>query len=82
MEAPPHGEQSPSVYQHCTLSPLLVVGRNVECQEFDSDSMERLIRPVARQLLRPRPRYPFAVPPPVYAKRLYTMGHTVPPVGD
>lgn len=42
--------------------------------------MERFIRPVSRQLLRPRPRYPFAVPPPIYAKRLYTMGHTVPPV--
>lgn len=42
--------------------------------------MERLIRPVSRQLLRPRPRYPFAIPPPVYAKRLYTTGHTVPPV--
>lgn len=44
--------------------------------------MERIIRPVSRQLLRSHPRYPFSIPPPVYAKRLYTMGHTVPPVSD
>lgn len=44
--------------------------------------MERVIRPLARQLLRPRPRYPYVVPPaPVfYSKRLYAMGHSVPPV--
>ncbi|KAH8428615.1 NAD-dependent succinate-semialdehyde dehydrogenase [Aspergillus melleus] len=44
--------------------------------------MERLIRPVSRQFLRSRPRYPFSIPPPIYAKRLYTMGHTVPPLKD
>lgn len=44
--------------------------------------MERIIRPVSRQLLRSHPRYPFSIPAPVYAKRLYSMGHTVPPVSD
>ncbi|KAE8134297.1 Aldehyde/histidinol dehydrogenase [Aspergillus pseudotamarii] len=44
--------------------------------------MDRLLRPVSRQLLRSRPRYPFTIPPPVYAKRLYSMGHTVPPLKD
>lgn len=44
--------------------------------------MDRLLRPVSQQLLRSRPRYPFTIPPPVYAKRLYSMGHTVPPVRD
>ncbi|KAE8355610.1 succinate-semialdehyde dehydrogenase [NADP+] [Aspergillus coremiiformis] len=43
--------------------------------------MERLIRPVSRQLLRSRPRYPFTIPPPVSAKRLYSMG-SVPPLKD
>lgn len=42
--------------------------------------MERLVRPVARQLLRTRPRYPFSVPPPPAIKRLYTMGHSRPDV--
>lgn len=42
--------------------------------------MERLVRPVSRQLLRSRPRYPFAVPPPLAIKRLYTMGHSRPDV--
>ncbi|OJJ96358.1 hypothetical protein ASPACDRAFT_125914 [Aspergillus aculeatus ATCC 16872] len=46
--------------------------------------MERFVRPVSKQLLRSsRPRYPFRLPPPVYAKRLYSnMGHTVPPLKD
>ncbi|KAJ5610530.1 hypothetical protein N7510_007249 [Penicillium lagena] len=44
--------------------------------------MERLIRPVSRTLLRPRPRYPFAVPSTVYAQRLYTMGHSAPELKD
>lgn len=42
--------------------------------------MERIIRPVSRQLLRSHPRYPFSIPPPIYTKRLYSMGHTVPSV--
>jgi succinate-semialdehyde dehydrogenase/glutarate-semialdehyde dehydrogenase len=42
--------------------------------------MDRIVRPVARQLLRPRPRYPFSVPSAPAAKRLYTMGHSKPEV--
>lgn len=42
--------------------------------------MDRIIRPVARQLLRPRPRYPFKIPPAAYGQRLYTMGHSAPQV--
>ena len=41
--------------------------------------MDRIIRPVARQLLRPRPRYPFRIPT-AHAQRLYTMGHSAPQV--
>ncbi|OJJ44609.1 hypothetical protein ASPZODRAFT_698498 [Penicilliopsis zonata CBS 506.65] len=44
--------------------------------------MQSLLRPVARQLSRPRPRYPFKIPATIYAQRLYTMGHTVPPLKD
>ncbi|CAI7669281.1 hypothetical protein N7533_003201 [Penicillium manginii] len=44
--------------------------------------MDRLIRPVSRQLLRPRLRYPFSIPPPPAAKRLYTMGHDKPDLKD
>jgi hypothetical protein len=44
--------------------------------------MDRLIRPVSRQLLRPRLRYPFSIPPPPAAKRLYTMGHDKPDVSE
>lgn len=42
--------------------------------------MERLVRPISRQVLRSRPRYPFAIPPPPALKRLYTMGHSRPDV--
>jgi succinate-semialdehyde dehydrogenase/glutarate-semialdehyde dehydrogenase len=42
--------------------------------------MDRIVRPVARQLLRPRPRYPFAIPSAPAAKRLYTMGPNRPEV--
>lgn len=42
--------------------------------------MDKIARPISRHLLKSRPRYPFSIPPPIYAKRLYTMGHTVPPV--
>lgn len=62
------------------FGPLLVIQRSANCRFWDSDNMERIIRPVSRQLLRSHPRYPFSIPPPVYAKRLYSMGHTVPPV--
>ncbi|KAJ5222499.1 uncharacterized protein N7469_008739 [Penicillium citrinum] len=44
--------------------------------------MDRLIRPVSRQLLRPRLRYHFSIPPPPAAKRLYTMGHSKPDLKD
>ncbi|KAJ5772617.1 Succinate semialdehyde dehydrogenase [Penicillium odoratum] len=44
--------------------------------------MDRLIRPVSRQLLRPCLRYPYAIPPPPIAKRLYTMGHSKPELKD
>jgi succinate-semialdehyde dehydrogenase/glutarate-semialdehyde dehydrogenase len=43
--------------------------------------MERIIRPVSRQLLRSRARYPFAVPT-LHAKRLYSKSHVVPPLKD
>ena len=42
--------------------------------------MDRIIRPVARQLLRPRPRYPFSIPPTAHAQRLYSMKHSAPQV--
>lgn len=44
--------------------------------------MERLIRPVSRQLLRSRTRYAFSIPPPPALKRLYTMGHHKPEVSS
>ncbi|BCS00949.1 NAD-dependent succinate-semialdehyde dehydrogenase [Aspergillus luchuensis] len=45
--------------------------------------MERFIRPVSRQLLRPRLRYPFAIPAPIHTKRLVsTMGYNVPQLKD
>ncbi|PLN78170.1 succinate-semialdehyde dehydrogenase [NADP+] [Aspergillus taichungensis] len=44
--------------------------------------MQRILGPVSRQLLRSTPRYPFAIPGPIAAKRLYTMSHTVPPLKD
>lgn len=42
--------------------------------------MDRIVRPVARQLLRPRPQYPFSIPSAPAVKRLYTMGHSRPEV--
>jgi succinate-semialdehyde dehydrogenase / glutarate-semialdehyde dehydrogenase len=44
--------------------------------------MERIVRPLSRQLNRQRLRYPFAVPSSPPFLRLYSMGHTVPPVSD
>ncbi|KAJ5579901.1 uncharacterized protein N7459_005886 [Penicillium hispanicum] len=44
--------------------------------------MERIVRPVTRQLLRSRPQYPFSIPPPPAAKRLYTMEHSRPDLKD
>ncbi|KAI9374998.1 Aldehyde/histidinol dehydrogenase [Aspergillus egyptiacus] len=44
--------------------------------------MERFIRPLSKQLLRPRLRYPYAMPPSIHAQRLYTPGHTVPQLKD
>ncbi|KAL5359168.1 Aldehyde/histidinol dehydrogenase [Aspergillus floccosus] len=44
--------------------------------------MDKIARPLSRTFLRSRPRYPFSIPPPIYAKRLYTMGHTVPSLKD
>ncbi|KAL2857147.1 Aldehyde/histidinol dehydrogenase [Aspergillus pseudoustus] len=44
--------------------------------------MDKIIRPLTRQLLRPRPRYLYAMPSPDHAKRLYVTGHTIPPLKD
>ncbi|KAL2864205.1 NAD-dependent succinate-semialdehyde dehydrogenase [Aspergillus lucknowensis] len=44
--------------------------------------MERIVRPLSKQLLRSRPRYPFAMPSSDHAKRLYVTGHAVPPLKD
>ncbi|KAL2795644.1 Aldehyde/histidinol dehydrogenase [Aspergillus keveii] len=44
--------------------------------------MDKIIRPLSRQLLRPRPRYPYAMPSSDHAKRLYVTGHTIPPLKD
>ncbi|KAL4979690.1 Aldehyde/histidinol dehydrogenase [Aspergillus desertorum] len=44
--------------------------------------MDKILRPLSRQLLRPRPRYPYAMPPHKHAQRLYTTGYTVPPLKD
>lgn len=41
--------------------------------------MDRIIRPVTRQLLRPGSRYPFRIPT-AHHQRLYTMGHSAPKV--
>ncbi|KAJ5142879.1 uncharacterized protein N7515_001666 [Penicillium bovifimosum] len=43
--------------------------------------MDRIIRPAARQLLRPRPRYPFSIPT-VRPQRLYSMNHSAPQLKD
>ena len=44
--------------------------------------MDRIMLPLSRQLLRPRPRYPFSIPP-VYAARLYSSkAHIVPRVSS
>ncbi|KAL4910934.1 hypothetical protein BDW74DRAFT_142105 [Aspergillus multicolor] len=44
--------------------------------------MDKIARSLSRQLLRSRPRYPFAMPSHNNAQRLYTTGYTVPPLKD
>ncbi|KAH8703297.1 putative succinate-semialdehyde dehydrogenase Uga2 [Talaromyces proteolyticus] len=44
--------------------------------------MERLVRPVTRQLTRQSLRYPYSIPTAPAFLRLYSMGHTVPPLKD
>lgn len=44
--------------------------------------MERIIRPLSRQLLRPLPKYPYKMPSHIHARRLYATGYTVPPLKD
>ncbi|KAL4740677.1 Aldehyde/histidinol dehydrogenase [Aspergillus similis] len=44
--------------------------------------MDKILRPLSKQLLRRRPRYLYAMPSHNYAQRLYTTGYTVPPLKD
>ncbi|KAL4954752.1 Aldehyde/histidinol dehydrogenase [Aspergillus filifer] len=44
--------------------------------------MEKILRPLSRQLLRPRPRYPYTMPSNNLPKRLYATGYNVPPLKD
>ncbi|KAJ5895185.1 succinate-semialdehyde dehydrogenase [Penicillium taxi] len=44
--------------------------------------MERMTRSISRQLLRPRLRSHFSIPPPPALKRLYTMGSNRPELND
>ncbi|KAL4986079.1 Aldehyde/histidinol dehydrogenase [Aspergillus falconensis] len=44
--------------------------------------MDRILRPLSKQLLRPRLRYPYAMPSHNHAQRLYTTGYTIPPLKD
>ncbi|PGH14074.1 hypothetical protein AJ80_06078 [Polytolypa hystricis UAMH7299] len=44
--------------------------------------MEKFLRPLGRQLTRPRPKYPYAVPAVSYARRYLTVPHTVPALKD
>ncbi|KAL6237391.1 hypothetical protein BDW75DRAFT_204040 [Aspergillus navahoensis] len=44
--------------------------------------MDKIMRPLSKHLLRPRPRYPYTMPSHNHAQRLYTTGYTVPPLKD
>ncbi|KAL4878416.1 Aldehyde/histidinol dehydrogenase [Aspergillus karnatakaensis] len=44
--------------------------------------MERVMRSVSKQLLRPRPIYPFTMPSHIHAKRFLATNYTIPPLKD